>query len=181
MKAYGVDVGGKIFVDKQPLLTPWLPMVAKLFPEAKIIFARRDPRDVVLSSFRHAFRVNALTAAFVDLAEIAHFYDEMMSLAETYREKLAIPTHVHKHEAMVRDFDSETQAVCDFLGIAWDPAMRSFSETAKRRDVRTPSAEQVRRGLYTSGMAQWRRYEAEMAPAMPILQPWIERFGYEGA
>lgn len=181
VRSFGVDAAGKIFVDKAPMSSIWQPMIAKLFPAARILFARRDSRDVVLSSFRHAFLVNALTASFTDLTETAHFYGEVMGLCETYREKLAVPTHIHRHEAMVADFDAETQKVCDFLGIVWEPAMREFAETAKRRNVRTPSAEQVRRGLNSSGVAQWRRYRAAMAPVLPILQPWIERFGYDAS
>jgi hypothetical protein len=35
----------------------------------------------------------------------------------------------------------------------------------------------VRRGLYDGG-GQWRRFAAEMAPVLPILQPWIDAFDY---
>jgi hypothetical protein len=42
-----------------PLNAVFLPLIAKLFPRAKIIFALRDPRDVVLSCFRRRFAMNA--------------------------------------------------------------------------------------------------------------------------
>jgi hypothetical protein len=35
----------------------------------------------------------------------------------------------------------------------------------------------VARGLYR-GDGQWRRYAVELEPVMPILEPWIKRFGY---
>ena len=38
-----------------------LPLVAKLFPDARILFAVRDPRDVVLSCVMNAFQMNAFT------------------------------------------------------------------------------------------------------------------------
>ena len=47
-----------------------------------------------------------------------------------------------------------------------------------RRNVRTPSADQVRAGLNRRGLGRWRAYAAELAPVAPMLAPWIERFGY---
>jgi hypothetical protein len=40
------------------------------------------------------------------------------------------------------------------------------------------SANQVRRGLNAEGIGQWRNYAAQLAPVLPILQPWVQRFGY---
>ena len=57
----GVDIAGGVFVDKQPAGTLYLPIIARLFPRARILFALRDPRDVVLSCFRQAFQMNAMT------------------------------------------------------------------------------------------------------------------------
>jgi hypothetical protein len=58
--------------------------VAKLFPNAKVLFAVRDPRDVVLSCFRNNFQLNAMTYAFTDLGEAAACYDACMAMAEVY-------------------------------------------------------------------------------------------------
>ena len=38
-------------------------------------------------------------------------------------------------------------------------------------------AGQVQRGLY-DGTRQWEPYAEYLAPVMPLLQPWIDRFGY---
>jgi hypothetical protein len=59
--------------------------------------------------------------------------------------------------------------------------MRDFAEVAKNRDIRTPSARQVVRGLYASGIGQWRAYAPAMPEALEILAPWVEKFGYERA
>ena len=55
--------------------------------------------------------------------------------------------------------------------------MRNFSRTARRRGVSTYSATQVGKPLY-DGSRQWRRYEEQLRPILPILEPWVERFGY---
>jgi hypothetical protein len=178
VRGFGAEPAGRVFVDKNPLDAIWLPLVAKLFPGAKVLFARRDPRDVVISSFRHQFAVNALTCAFTGLERTAEFYGEVMRLAEVYATRLSIDTYIHRHEDLVNDFDTEVRAICAFLGLEWTDAMRDFAETAKRRDIRTPSADQVRRGLSRDGLGRWRRFGPAVDPIMPILDPWVQAFGY---
>jgi hypothetical protein len=181
VREFGVEPAGKVFIDKLPLHTIYLPVIAKLFPRAKILFARRDPRDVVISCFKHRFRGNPLTVEFTDLERTARVYAAAMRLSEIYREKLPLNIHVHKHEDLVEDLDGQTQAICDFIGVAWDANMRNFVETANRRNIRTPSAGQVRKGLNRDGVAAWRRYGDTVDVIKPILAPWAEKFGYPAA
>jgi Tfp pilus assembly protein PilF len=174
----GLDIAGKIFVDKQPLNTVKLPLIAKLFPKAKVLLAIRDPRDVVLSCFRRQFKVNATMYEFLRLESSAQFYAAVMRLAEVYRQKLPLNLYEHRYEDMVQDFEGQVRAVCDFVGVEWDDSMRNFNKHAPAVDLRSPSARQVRKSLYSDGIAQWRRYKDELAPILPILRPWAEKFGY---
>ena len=173
-----VDPRGKVFIDKMPINSISLPVIAKLFPDAKILFARRDPRDVVLSCFRRAFMANLMTYTFTTLEGTARFYDAVMTLSDLYRRVLPLPVHEVRYERLVADFEGETRQVCTFLGIEWDEAMREFAAAAAARTIATPSAAQVRRGLYQEGQGQWRPYAEQMAPVMPILEPWIGPKGY---
>lgn len=178
VREFGAEPAGKVFVDKAPLSTLWLPLVARLFPDARVLFALRDPRDVVISAFKHRFLVNAMAWPFTDLVEAAEFYDGVMALGERYRALLPTAVHQHRHEDLIADFEGEVRRICDFIGIDWSEAMRDFAETARRRDVRTPSRDQVRAGLNASGVGRWKRYGPGIEPILPILQPWVERFGY---
>ena len=181
VRRFGVEPAGRMFVDKLPLNSLWLPYIAKVFPDAKVLFARRDPRDVVLSCFRRRFLINGAMYTFTDLAQGAEFYAGVMALSDVYRRVLELAWYNHRHEDLVDDFEGETRALCTFLELPWTEKLQDFAETARRRDVQTPSAPQVRRGLYREGMGQWRRYAAGLAPALPILQPWVEAFGYDPA
>ncbi|MEO8812486.1 MAG: sulfotransferase, partial [Caulobacteraceae bacterium] len=167
---------GKVFVDKLPMNTVGLPLIVKLFPEAKIVFMRRDPRDVILGCVRRQFALDPTTAEFLDLGGAARFYDAAMALFEIYRETLDVDPRIQGYEALVADFDGETRALCDFLGLDWSPAMAGFA--ARAGDVATPSGAQLARGLTAEGVGHWRRYRAELAPVLPILDPWARRFGY---
>ena len=54
-----------VFVDKLPLNSVHQGFIAKLFPNAKILFALRDPRDVVLSCFRRRLVLTSATPGAV--------------------------------------------------------------------------------------------------------------------
>jgi hypothetical protein len=179
VRAHGLDVKGKVFVDKLPLNTIKLPLIAKLFPTAKVIFSLRDPRDVVFSCFRRHFQVNASTCEFLTLPGAARYYDSVMTLGEICRQRLPLPFHSYRHEDLVQDFDGEMRRLCAFAGIDWVDRFRDFAEIARRRNIRSISALQIHRGLYGDGVGQWRRYSAQLAPILSVLQPWVEKFGYD--
>lgn len=178
VKEAGVEPTRPVFVDKMPLNSVLLCLVAKLFPRAKILFALRDPRDVVLSCFRRRFGMTAQMYELITLEGAARYYDAVMRLFLVYREKLGLDIHDLRYEAMVADIEKQMRAVCDFLEIEWDEAMRGFAERARGRSIDTPSAAQVSRGLYTQGAHQWQRYAAHLAPVMPLLEPWVTQYGY---
>jgi hypothetical protein len=161
-----------------PLHTPALPLIAKLFPDARILFALRDPRDVVFSCFRRRFRINAAMFELLTLDGAAAYYDAVMGLAMIYRDKLPLKIHEVRHEALVAGFEGEARRVLAFLGAPWDPAVRDFAAQV-RGTPRTPSAPQVARGLNADGVGQWRRYRTQLAPVGAILNPWAVRLGYE--
>jgi tetratricopeptide (TPR) repeat protein len=173
----GLDVAGACLVDMDPLKGTRLPLIARLFPQAKVLIMRRDPRDVVWSCFHTHFALTNAALDFTTLAGTARLYAAMMELIELCRERLPLTVHEVRYEALVRDFDAETQALCAFAGLPWSEALRQFGATAQRRGVATASAGQVRKGLY-DGSGQWRPYAHHFEPVLPILQPWIERFGY---
>lgn len=178
VRKHGIDPAGKVFVDKGPIYTVDLPVILRLFPDAKILFAVRDPRDVVLSCFRTHFELNSTTAEFLTLESTAAFYADVMQLAEIYRKVLPMDLHEVRHEAFVDDFESEARRLCAFLGLGWDETMRKFAERAKLGTIATASAAQIARGLNREGVGRWRPYARHLEPVMPRLQPWVERFGY---
>lgn len=177
VRAAGVDIAGRVFVDMDPLKSLKLPLIAKLFPDARVVLVRRDPRDVVWSCFRTMFASTSAAFEYVDLERAARHYDAVMRLTQTCLERLPLTVHVVRHEQLVADFDAVTQALCGFVDLPWSADLRRFDRTARHRGVSTASASQVRRGLY-DGNGRWRRYAAQFDAIAPILTPWLDRFGY---
>lgn len=179
VRAEGAKLDRRVFIDKHPLNVFKLPLIAKLFPEARILFARRDPRDVVLSCYRRNFAMSGSAYQFLTLAGAAGYYDAAMCLAQRFEPVLAARTRVIRHELLVQDFDGVIGEVCRVLGIDWTPALRGFSERTKDRGIAAPSGAQLAGGLSAEGIGQWRRYRDQLAPVLPILAPWVERFSYD--
>ena len=175
--AAGTDLTGRVLIDKLPLHTVSLPLIARLFPDARVLFALRDPRDVVLSCFRRRFQINAAMFEFLTLDGAAAYYDAVMTLAALYRERLPLAVHEVRHESLVSDFDAEMKRVLSFLRLDWDPGVREFADRARRRAI-TPSDLQVARGLNADGIGQWRRYAAPLAAVRDRLDRWAAEFGY---
>jgi hypothetical protein len=172
----GGALDGKVLVDMNPFNGVKLPIIARLFPDARIVIMRRDPRDVVLSCFRINFTPGTAAWAFTDLTETARHYNALMQLIDRCRENLPLAYHEVRYDQLVTAFEPTVRALADFIGLEWTDDFIRFDRTAQTRGVRTASEGQVRKGLYNGG-GQWRRYADELAPAVPILSPWIERFG----
>jgi tetratricopeptide (TPR) repeat protein len=175
--ASGVPAHAPAFVDMDPMKGTRLPFIARMFPDARILLMRRDPRDVVWSCFRTSFAMSSQTLEYTSLDRTARHYDALMRLTEMAIERLPLTVHVVDYHRLVRDFDAETQAMCSFVGLVWSDKVRGFDRTAKARGVSTASVAQVGRGLY-DGTRQWEPYAEFLEPVLPILQPWIEKFGY---
>ncbi len=173
----GSGLADKILIDKLPLHTVALPIIAKLFPDAKILFAVRDPRDVVLSCYRRRFHLNAAMFEFLNLKGAADYYDAVMALGMDAREILPLDLREVKHETLVADFDGEVGDILAFIGADWNPEVRNFAGRVGGQ-IRTPSYSQLAKGLNTDGIGQWRRYRAQMDGVLGTLEPWAERFGY---
>lgn len=171
------NISGKVVIDKLPLHITALPVITKLFPHAKILFAMRDPRDVVFSCFRRRFQINSAMFEFLDLNDAATYYDAVMTLDRTYRGRLPLTMRDVRHETMVRNFEAEVREALVFLGLEWDPAVERFAERLPV-DAQTPSDVQLARGINADGVGQWRRYARHISPILPILEKWVAEFGY---
>ena len=175
----GVEIDRRVFVDKLPMNTLGLPLIARLFPSSRIVFMQRDPRDVVLSCFRQRFVMNATNAEFTTLEGAARFYDAVMSLAELYTARLDLAIRRQSLEDLILHFEDHARELCDFVDVGWLPTLADFGGAARLGATATPSSARLAQGLDAQGMGRWRNYAPELEGVLPCLAPWIARFGYE--
>ena len=171
---------GNLLIDKNPLTMNLLPVVRRLFPEARIILALRHPCDVVLSCFMANFRLNDGMSNFLSLETAADLYDASFALYEHVQSLMPFPTHVVKYENVVADRERELRALFDFLNLDWHDAVLDHQSTALNRGrIKTASYAQVVEPIYTRSAGRWQNYRKHLEPIFPVLLPWAEKFGYE--
>lgn len=166
---------GKLVVDVEPLNTLKLLLIAVLFPGAKILFACRDPRDVVFSCFRNRFRASPTAFELLSLEGAALYYDAVMRFMVAVTESLPLDICLVRHEDLVTGYAREMKRICEFLEIQWVPTMGDFAKSADGGVLKT--AELTRR-FGSEGIGHWRHYQSYMQPVLPVLEPWISRFYY---
>ena len=174
----GARADGRTLVDKLPLNLVHLGMVNRLFPEAKVIVALRDPRDVCLSCFFQNFRPTAAMVNFQSIEGAAALYARAMELWLHYRGHMTMAWTEYRYEDLVADMTGTARRVLAFLGLEWNDDVLAYREAARSRTISTPSYRDVGEGLYGRAVGRWRRYEDRLAPVVPILAPYVEAFGY---
>lgn len=170
---------GKLLVDKFPLNLVHLGLVARLFPNARVLMALRDPRDVCLSCFMQVFQPNKAMIHFTTLENTARLYKAVMGLWLHYRSVLQLQVHESRYEELVTDPEPHARALIGFLGMEWEEDMLHFHRPDKRRFASTPSNLAVTQPIHRRAVGRWRHYKPEFQEASEILAPFITEFGYE--
>ena len=170
---------GKVIIDRNPFNTSYLGLICRFFPEAKIIVALRDPRDVCLSCFMQDFTLNNAVSNFLSLKATVRYYATTMDMLFHFRQLLPLTFHYVHYENLIDDFENEAKKIIHFLGLAWEDKILQFHETARARYITTASHHQVVKPLYKSAVGRWRKYEQYLQPILPILEPYVKIFEAE--
>jgi tetratricopeptide (TPR) repeat protein len=171
-------IADRILLDKNPALTGLLPLIGCVFPEMKIIFALRDPRDVVLSCYMQQLPMNPVSVHYLALADTAKNYAATMRLWLKLRAMIRNPWIEVRYEDTVADLERQARRVLEFLGLPWDGRVLDYHKRAQQKHIHSPTYEAVTRPLYTSSIGRWKSYEEQLAPCLEILRPYVEAFGY---
>ena len=170
----------KTVIDKMPLNIIHIGEILRFFPNAKFIFALRNPYDSVLSCFMQQFELNPAMKNFTSLESSAVLYDLVMKLWTIYKDVFSINCHFIKYEDIVTDFEKSTKEIFKFLEIDWSDNTKNFHITAKKRlNISTPSRDQVTSPLYSRSISRWKNYEKEFKGLKNILDPWLDEFNYK--
>lgn len=167
-------------IDKMPLRFLHAGLIQRLLPAARLVFVARHPCDVVLSNFMQQYVVNETNIHFDTLAHSVETYTRLMALWLRIEQGIDLPVITVRYEDLVEDMESAVAPVCDALDL--DMQSVSFDREARlatRDRVRTSSYQQVAEPIYARAAGRWKRYEKHLAPWLPTLAPFLERYGYE--
>ena len=143
-------------VDKMPFNFALLGPACLMFPRATVIEVTRDPHDVCWSMYSTGFQAEALRLSLREIGLLSALYEFLMA---HWRE--VCPVEQLSYEDLVGNFDVEAPRLVGKTGLPWDEACARFYQ-AKGNEVRTASADQVRRPIYANSVGRSRPYRAWM-------------------
>jgi tetratricopeptide (TPR) repeat protein len=159
--------GAARVVDKMPFNLLWLGWVARMFPNARVVFCRREPMDNCLSCY---FQIFSAGLRFTyDLAHLGQVYRQHERLMAHWADCLPLPILTVDYESMVSDPEPEIRRLIDFAGLPWDGRCLEFHRTD--RSVQTASLWQVRQPVYRSSVARWQAYQPWLGELRTSLAP----------
>ncbi len=149
----------KNYTDKTLINYYYAGLIRILFPAAKVIWLRRDPRDVVWSCFRSRINANQWAENLDTTCSFVSAHNQMCAYwAELFGDQLL----TLDYEKLVSDPDATSMQIFNHIDLERPDAWGDFYKSSN--PVATASLAQVREPLNTKGIASWRRYEKFLAP-----------------
>ena len=187
-----IDSGTSILGDKTPANVEHMNSLRRLLPDAKFVTIVRDGRDVLVSQFKHAARVNRATGVIQDmerfLLENTRIYAERwvraVKSADEFGVKFPDALHVVRYEDLKSDFAVTFAGVLEFLGAEASGTVVAHCESAasfeRLTNGRQPGQEDpnafVRKGI----VGDWR--ENLTRGHLEIFEEgaaeWLDRWSY---
>ena len=170
---------GQRIVDKNPLNMLRLPVIKRLFPNAPVILAIRHPCDVVLSCFMQHFRAPHFVMLCANLQALTEGYRRSFDFWYQQSAMLSPDILEVRYESFVADFERSVREMAEFLRLPWDDRMLAPAERARAKGyISTPSYSQVVQPVNQKAVGRWRAYERHLAPIIPQLQTYLQRWDY---
>jgi len=155
-------------VDKMPTNYLYVGMILSMFPRAKVIQMRRDPRDVCLSIYSRPFPEAHNYAC--DPKDLSHAFIEAGLLMDHWQ--VLAPDRVIdvQFEQLVRDPGPQSQRVTDFCGLPWSKECLEFHRDATASF--TFSEKQVRQAISDKSVGQWKEFETVLPELFAPFKDW---------
>jgi len=150
-------------VDKLPHNFENIGLIKLLFPNARIISVRRDPRDIAISNYftDYAAKHGGMGFAY-DLQWIGEQLADHNLMMHHWNQLFPGEILDVRYEDVVSEPEREARRMLDYLGVQWEPQVLDTSEL--NRPVKTASVWQVRQPIYQTARERWRRYVDFLTP-----------------
>jgi len=156
-------------IDKSPGNFIFIPLILKLFPNAKIIHTIRHPLDTCWSCYSQAFTELMWASDLKWLANSYRFYRKTMHL---WKKALPVNSILDVHyEQLVADPEQESRKIIAWCGLDWHPNCLNFNK--RKSTVRTASLWQVRQPIYQSSKMRWVNYAPSLLELANSIRPYL--------
>lgn len=166
LQAYAPDA--LRIVDKLPHNFENIGLIKLIFPQAKILHLRREPRDVAISNYftDYAAKFGGMGFAY-DLSWIGEQLVDHQRLMDHWHRVFPGQILEVDYDSLVEDVSGWAHRIIDYLELPWEDGVLDFQELD--RAVKTASVWQVRQPVYTSSKEKWKRYQSHLGPLEAAL------------
>lgn len=160
--------GEPYVTDKMPANFLNIGLIHCLFPNARIIHCKREPRDACISMYLEYFP--GVVPYSYDLYKLGAYYSQYQRLMEHWQSVIPTTSMTDlSYEDMINDHENQTRRLLEFLNLEWNESCLDFHK--KQRRVFTASHLQVTQPIYSSSCGRWKQYAK-------FLQPLEDGFKY---
>ena len=152
--------------DKYPANFMHCGLIRRLFPDARIVHARRTAADTCLSIFCQDFPTGNYYAN--DLGDIAAYHRQYHRIMDFWYGVMPDSIFDVDYEDLTRDAGSLVRGLLEFLRLPFEESCIDYRES--RRPVSTLSRWQVRQPIYRHSVGRWRNYEKHLQPLLQLLK-----------
>jgi tetratricopeptide (TPR) repeat protein len=157
------DPDASHIIDKLPHNFENVGLIKFLFPNAKIISVRRDPRDIAISNYFTNYQAKHGGMGFAyDLSWVGEQLADHNMMMHHWHSVFPGEILEINYEDVVSDTEGSARKMLDYIGVEWEAQVLSFDELD--RPVKTASVWQVRQPIYKTSTAKWMRYRDHLAP-----------------
>lgn len=157
--------GAPFFIDKMPNNFIHIGLIKLILPNAKIIDARREPMACCFSGFKQLFGEGQEFS--YGLTDIANYYRDYERLMTHWDDVLPQQILRVQHEELVNDFENQVRRILDHCQLPFEQACLTFYNT--KRNIHTPSAQQVRQPISKKGLTQWQHFEPYLSELKALV------------
>jgi len=151
------------FIEKLPENFLYLGFIAKAWPDAGMVYLRRNPMDTCFAMYKQSFFKFAYT-----LDNLGRYYVAHDRLLKHWRKLLGDRLIEIDYESLVADQEGQTRALLAKLGLDFEPACLEFEKNATASA--TASSVQVREKIHARSVNRWRHFEKQLQPLRQMLE-----------
>jgi tetratricopeptide (TPR) repeat protein len=158
--------GRAVLTEKLPSYFLIAGIIARLFPEARIIHMRRDPVDTCFSNLRTFFGEAA--AYSYDQGELGRYYLRYRRLMAHWSQCMPDRILHVDYDDLVLDFERQTRRILKFCGLSYEAGTQELNRDGGR--VATASLGTARAGILRDRGRAWLPYAGQLGPLRDLLE-----------
>jgi hypothetical protein len=160
-----------IITNKTPENFQYIGLIFSIFPNAKIIHLKRDPRAICWSIYKSNWGGKGYRFSY-NMDDLVKYYSLYSKLMDFWHKKFPGKIYDICYEDLTTNQEKETKKLLEYCELDWDENCLNFHNN--KRAVKTSSSLQVRQKMYQGSSEAWKKYESHIQPLIDGLKPYLK-------